>query len=581
MLMTAIAPAAKPARPRKTLSLASSTPAPAARRIMPSVPAPFALRLLDRAEENVRHVRPDEDVSGLADDIAAHGLLQPLIGYRDPDSPAIRIVGGGRRLQALLQLQGDGLIDGGFEVPVLIRDQEEAVELSLAENLQQRTMSPVDEFFAFKALIDTGHYSPAGLAARFGFSERVVKQRLRLAELAEPIIDALAAREITLDAAMAYAGTQDRELQREIFTAEKRRAYDPHRLANIRHSVAAKGMKVDHPVLRYLGTDAYEAAGGEYEDGLFTDVPDADRIVARPMLVLAEAAAKIDRDMPGLLATACEVEDLAPTITGYVTAAGLRLHSWGNPETKAPAGRVRVDRSDQTALWRAVRTHGVDVQILVGIDGAGELVLHPRTVFVAKADRKLVDGSNATSADVDQATLAADRAAAERGRGVATWAARLGVGSFAGTPFEGRATWPDPFEDRTHACRRDGIPGQRVHVYVFVPDALIATLQKPAERRYDKWLAERAARAGAAAPDADLVAHAAALLAMDPPAVAIIADEVWVRRDDGSYANADEPDVIVETWPFLLDCHRTDQIGATFASIEAFDAASIAQGDAA
>jgi ParB/RepB/Spo0J family partition protein len=465
------------------LSKAAAGPPP---RIVPSAPEPIALGTLERAPENVRHVRIDEDVTGLADDIAAHGLLQSLIGYRD--GHVVRIVGGGRRLQALRRLAANGLIDARFRVPVLIRDAADALELSLAENLQQRTMSPVDEFFAFKALIDTGHHSPAGLAARFGFSERVVKQRLRLADLAPVILDALAARELTLDAAMAYAGTADRELQAEIFAVEKRRSHDPHRLANIRHAITAKGMKVDHPVMTYLGVDNYEAAGGGYDDGLFTGATDVDRVVDRPMLAVAKAAERIDAEISELLAEICEDPDFAPTVTGYVVAPGLRLHSWGSQDAKGPPGSSRVDGLDARALWTRIRETGVDVRILVGIDGAGALKIHPRTVFVSKADRRLLDPPGRSGADD-----AAARAAAERARGVDLWARRLSVGSFEGTPFEGRAYWPEPHEDRSRPNSRDGIPGQFVHIYVFVPDALAATKRTQAERHYDKAVNERAA----------------------------------------------------------------------------------------
>jgi len=545
---------------------AKAAPAPPP-RIVPSAPEPVALGTLDRAPENVRHVRIDEDVTGLADDIAAHGLLQSLIGYRD--GHRVRIVGGGRRLQALHRLVEDGLIDARFRVPVLIRDAADALELSLAENLQQRTMSPVDEFFAFKALIDTRHHSPAGLAARFGFSERVVKQRLRLANLAPVILDALAARAITLDAAMAYAATQDRDLQAEIFAIEHRRGHDPHRLANIRHAVAAKGMKTDHPVMTFLGIEAYEAAGGGYEDSLFTDAADADRIVARPMLAQAKAIERIDAAMAELLADVRADPDFAPTVTGYVIAPGLRLHSWGNQDAKGPPGTSRVDEPDERRLWQRIRDTDIDVQLLVGIDSTGALKIHPRTVFVAKADRARITPPPATAPD-----HAAAQAEATRRAGIDLWAGRLSVGSFVGTPFEGRAYWPEPHRDHSHATSRDGIPGRFVHINIFVPDALAATKRKQAERRYDKWLAERAA------PHPDRATRAQTLLAMDPPAAAIVAGDAWLRQPDGGYATEHDPATSYDSWAFLLDCHQPDEIGETFATLADFEAATLARAGA-
>src|SRR3546814_15824386 len=49
--------------------------------IAPSVIQSIALGRLMRAPENVRQTNKAVDVESLADDIAAHGLLQSLIGY--------------------------------------------------------------------------------------------------------------------------------------------------------------------------------------------------------------------------------------------------------------------------------------------------------------------------------------------------------------------------------------------------------------------------------------------------------------------------------------------------------------------
>jgi ParB family chromosome partitioning protein len=273
--MNAQSSIAKPQRPRLSLSArksaaaaapsAQQTSAPVAGiQIMPSAPRLFPLGRLMRAVENVRHTRVDEGCEAVADDVQAHGLLQSLIGYEDGDK--VEIVGGGRRLKALRIVKSRGLIDDSFMVPVLIRDIDEAVELSLAENLQQRSMSAVDEFFAFAKLMERGDTSPADLAKRFGFSERVVKQRLRLAELAPPILDALADRQITIDAAMSYATAQDKSLQAEVFELQQKRGLRSHDPASIRHALDLKGIRTSDRLFRFVGAARYEAEGGGYED---------------------------------------------------------------------------------------------------------------------------------------------------------------------------------------------------------------------------------------------------------------------------------------------------------------------------
>ncbi|MDG6746488.1 ParB/Srx family N-terminal domain-containing protein, partial [Staphylococcus aureus] len=149
---------------------------------------------LKRAPENVRRTDIAADVESLADDIAAHGLLQSLIGYAGAtkiDAQVVYIVGGGRRLQALDMLRERGTIDEAWPVPVLIRPEADAIELSLSENLARRDMNPADEFTAFAALMAPGALSTNDLAKRFGFTETYVKQRLRLAALAPVVLDAL------------------------------------------------------------------------------------------------------------------------------------------------------------------------------------------------------------------------------------------------------------------------------------------------------------------------------------------------------------------------------------------------------
>ncbi len=90
---------------------------------------------------NVRRVKPD-GIEALADDIAAHGLIQNLLAYED--SGLFHVFAGGRRYRALQALKKRKTISSGFRVVVDVRNQAEAVELSLAENYQRQDMHPAD-----------------------------------------------------------------------------------------------------------------------------------------------------------------------------------------------------------------------------------------------------------------------------------------------------------------------------------------------------------------------------------------------------------------------------------------------------
>src|SRR3546814_75586 len=88
-----------------------------------------------------------------------------------------------------------------------------AEEISMAENLIREAMSPADECSGYRAIIEKGA-TEEDVARRFGVTVRHVQGRLRLADLAEPIFNALAASEITLDVAKAYGSTPDRKSNR-------------------------------------------------------------------------------------------------------------------------------------------------------------------------------------------------------------------------------------------------------------------------------------------------------------------------------------------------------------------------------
>src|SRR3546814_13100532 len=105
-----------------------------------------------------------------------------------------------------------------------------------------RDMNPADEFTAFAQLMQRGSVSPADLARQFGFSERYVKQRLRLASLASEILDALREGKLTIDAAMDYAGTQDQRLQLRVFAVEAKKSHEPPTAWNIRFASARKSV---------------------------------------------------------------------------------------------------------------------------------------------------------------------------------------------------------------------------------------------------------------------------------------------------------------------------------------------------
>jgi ParB family chromosome partitioning protein len=134
------------------------------------------------------------------------------------------------------------------------------------------------------------------VAKRFGVTTRFVEQRVRLAELAPVVFAALAAGEITLGVAQAYAVTPDVDRQARVFQSMSRSYYGDNP-DNVRRALLNGTVKATDAKARFVGRDAYVGAGGRIERDLFGDDADESWIDVEIIEQLAaqklEAAAQI------------------------------------------------------------------------------------------------------------------------------------------------------------------------------------------------------------------------------------------------------------------------------------------------
>ncbi|MEV4934587.1 ParB/RepB/Spo0J family partition protein [Sphingobium sp. LSP13-1-1.1] len=543
---------------------------------------PVPLGRLVRAPENVRHTDKAADVESLADDIAAHGLLQSLIGYAgdtDIDAAAVYIIGGGRRLQALQLLRERGVVDDAYEVSVLIRDQAEAIELSLSENLARRDMNPADEFAAFVELMRPGTMSPADIAKRFGFSERYVKQRLRLGGLAAEILDAMRHGKLTIDAAMAYAATQDQKLQLKIFAAEDKKGSWGHGVQSIRSGITNAVMTTGDALFKFVGKADYEKKGGRYEDDLFGDAESySGRKLIDPDIVVNIAA---DRAHFQLARIQADAKRDHPTTSDVILVPGLRL----GKEPKAPKGYDKVERpywrNDLPSLGKMrenASDRGIDIVGYAGVDHSGKLVLD-EGFFVPGARLAEVVPPQREAPRKTEAEWAAERRAASI-RSVAAW---LVARDHHEERTEGRLWWKSMQPHLGSTVKQDGL-GEcySIDVSILVTPAEIDARLEDAEKEYLLQEAEKVVRreaeerAKAEAAEA-LVARRAEMLAMDPaPAVVQIDGVAHFRWENGGYADAqpDTPEADEYECSFYDDLEEllehAESIGLTWPSIEAW-----------
>ncbi len=139
----------------------------------------------------------DKSLAELADSIAQHGVLQPLL-VRPIPGGGYQIVAGERRWRA-------ARMAGLVEVPAVIRDLSDAqmMELALIENLQREDLTPLEEARGYKALIEEYGLTQDEVAKTVGKSRPAVTNMLRLLHLPQEALDLLAAGKISAGHARA------------------------------------------------------------------------------------------------------------------------------------------------------------------------------------------------------------------------------------------------------------------------------------------------------------------------------------------------------------------------------------------
>mgnify|MGYP001241179456 CR=1 FL=1 len=550
------------------------------------------LARLRRAPENVRHTNQAVDIESLADDIAAHGLLQNLIGYAGDtsiDKAVVYIVGGGRRLQALQRLLDLGALAEDFPVPVLLRSPAEAIDLSLSENLAKRDMNPADEFLAFEALMKPGLLSPADLAKKFGFSERYVKQRLRLAALAPEILDALREGKLTIDAAMAYAGSQNHRLQMKVFATEAKKGAHAHHAMNIRFGISGAQMRTGDALFKFVGARDYEAKGGRYEDDLFADAESLDgRKLRDPDIIQAIASDRVHFQQARVLADAKEAH---PTTSDVLVCPGLRLDRW----PKAPKGYELVDKGYRHDLgsYEALRDKagalGIDIVGICGVDHGGRLALGNRFFVPGARLADIIPPISHAPRETPEELEAKRRANAVR-----SVAAFLAAKKVRDDKVEGRQFWRTTRPDLWRSSDVEGV-GECYAVGVDVlvtPDDIEAQLEAAAVE-YDRQEAEKAAEREAKQRAEEEAAAAEAskradLAAMDPvPAVLQMGELLLFRWADGCWYDEREVEGADPVYQFddlaeVLEWAEAEGSGVrgAWVSLESYEAAHVPEVDA-
>ena len=267
--------------------------APGAEPLIREIP----ISRLALAPENVRKTPAAEFAEAeLKASIAALGLLENLIVRTEEagedGAERYAVVAGGRRLKAMRALVEDGALDPDHPVPCQIRAGDvEHGEISLAENVVRIAMHPADQVVAFTKLSEAGQ-SVSAIAARFGASERIVEQRLRLGNAAPELLDVYRADGIDLEVLKAFAVTTDRERQMAVWEQVSAQGYRPSAW-QVKRLLTEERIPGASAIARFVGVDAYEAAGGTVMRDLFASDDESGVWFEDPVLLEKLAMQKL------------------------------------------------------------------------------------------------------------------------------------------------------------------------------------------------------------------------------------------------------------------------------------------------
>ena len=174
------------------------------------VEKPAEVRLkIGELEPNREQPRKNFDEDGLielADSIRQFGILRPILVKKKQDY--YEIIAGERRWRA-------AKLAGLKEVPVIIKEfsDQEAVEISLIENIQRESLNPIEEAIAFKRLMDEFHLHQDEIAERVSKSRTAVTNSMRLLKLDDRVQQMVIDEMITTGHARALLAIEDKEQQ--------------------------------------------------------------------------------------------------------------------------------------------------------------------------------------------------------------------------------------------------------------------------------------------------------------------------------------------------------------------------------
>jgi ParB family chromosome partitioning protein len=172
-------------------------------------PLQIDIDLIDPSPYQPRTRFAEAGLEELAQSIRSSGIIQPLVVRRI--GARYQLIAGERRWRASQRAQL-------LRVPVVLREvsDEQALELTLVENIQREDLNPIEQARAFDRLMEQFHLTQDEVASRTGKDRATVANSVRLLSLEQPLLEWIEEGKITAGHGRALLAVEDRKLRNDL-----------------------------------------------------------------------------------------------------------------------------------------------------------------------------------------------------------------------------------------------------------------------------------------------------------------------------------------------------------------------------
>ena len=163
------------------------------------------ISLVDPKRDQPRKYFDKEALEELSASIAENGLLQPIL-VREYGDGRYQIIAGERRFRA-------SKLAGLTEIPAIVleKNDKDAAQIALIENIQREDLNPLEEALAYKSLAEEYNMTQEELSTKVGKSRSAIANSVRLLDLPEEILTLVAVGELSAGHARTLLGVKDRD----------------------------------------------------------------------------------------------------------------------------------------------------------------------------------------------------------------------------------------------------------------------------------------------------------------------------------------------------------------------------------